>query len=85
MSGYIDAVKAAEMVSDAKEVKHGEWLVTAYLPDNDDVVIIPFKEHQHDDPYCSICGKYALLNGGEKYVISNYCPSCGVRMDRKKD
>lgn len=79
--GWLNSLINEQPTADVKEVKHGEWLVTAFLSDSDDVVIIPFKEHQHDDPYCSICGKYALLNGGEEYVISNFCPSCGARMD----
>lgn len=67
------------------EVKHGEWVVEAFPVDGDDVVILPYKEHQHNEPFCSICHKYALLNGGEEYVTSNYCPNCGAKMDGGKD
>ena len=67
-------------VVECAEVKHGEWVVEAFPIDSDDVVIIPYKEHQHNEPFCSICHKYALLNGGEEYVTSNYCPNCGAKM-----
>ena len=63
-----------------KSQSEGEWVVEAYPVDSDEVIIIPYKEHQHNEPYCSICGEYALLNGGEEYVTSNFCPNCGARM-----
>lgn len=31
--------------------------------------------------HCSECLHPILLNGGEEYVFSNYCPNCGARMD----
>ena len=27
---------------------------------------------------CSCCGKYALLDGVEDFVLSNFCPDCGA-------
>ena len=69
--------------ADVVEVRHGEWVVEAYPVDSDEVVILPYKDHQHNDPFCSICGEHALLNGGEEYVTSNYCPNCGAKMDGK--
>ena len=77
------AIKELIPAADVVEVRHGEWLVEAYPVDSDEVVIFPYKEHQHNDPFCSICGKHALLNGGEEYVVSNYCPNCGAKMDGK--
>jgi hypothetical protein len=32
------------------------------------------------EPYCSVCGEYALQLGFEKHA-SNYCPNCGAKMD----
>lgn len=31
--------------------------------------------------HCSECLHPILLNGGEEYVFSNYCPHCGAKMD----
>ena len=63
-----------------RKQSEGEWVVKAYPVDSDEVVILPYEEHQHNEPFCSICNAYALLNGGEEYVISNYCPNCGAKM-----
>lgn len=45
---------------------------------------MPYNEYQHSNPICSICRKTALLDGGEDYVASPYCPNCGARMDYKE-
>lgn len=34
--------------------------------------------------HCSECLHTALLDGGEEYVLSNFCPHCGAKMDRKE-
>lgn len=68
---------------DVAEVRHGEWEVDAYK--GDEIVRIPYKVHQHDEPYCSLCGTYALLDGKEDYVPSNFCPECGACMDGGKE
>jgi PHP family Zn ribbon phosphoesterase len=71
----------------AEEMEHkedmrveAEWMVKAYK--GDEIVNIPYIEHQHqyDAPFCSRCRKYALLDGVEKCVASNYCPHCGAKM-----
>ena len=67
--------------ADVVEVRHGEWVVDAY--NGDEIVRIPYIVHQHDEPYCSLCGTYALLDGKEDYVPSNFCPRCGAKMDRE--
>ena len=64
---------------DAVPVVHGEWLVEAYTAD-DSIVVIPYRKHQHSEPFCSRCGHRALLNGCGDYVASNYCPHCGAKM-----
>lgn len=64
--------------ADVEEVRHGEWVVDAY--NGDEIVRIPYAVHQHNDPYCSLCGSYALLDGKEDYVISNFCHRCGAKM-----
>ncbi len=69
--------------ADVQEVKHGEWVVEAYDDDNR-MMIIPYVKHQHSEPFCSNCGKRAVLNGAEDYVTSRYCPHCGAKMGRRK-
>lgn len=61
-----------------RKQSEGEWLVEAYK--EDEIITIPYIEHQHNEPFCSRCGKYALLDGKEDYVASNYCPNCGAKM-----
>ena len=36
------------------------------------------------EPYCSVCGEYALQLGFEKHA-SNYCPNCGADMRERKE
>lgn len=64
---------------DAVEVVHAEWLVAAYAEDGS-IVVIPYRKHQCNIPFCSWCQHHALLNCGE-YITSNYCPNCGAKMD----
>ena len=46
---------------------------------------MPYNEYQHSNPICSVCRKTALLDGGEDYVTSPYCPNCGAWMDGDDD
>lgn len=77
-------IKAVDMFPTAYvvEVRHGEWVVDAY--NGDEIVRIPYVIHEHDEPYCSLCGTYALLDGKEDYVPSNFCPRCGAKMDGER-
>lgn len=68
--------------ADVVEDRHGEWVVDAYK--GDEIVRIPYVVHEHDEPYCSLCGTYALLDGKEDYVPSNFCPRCGAKMDGER-
>lgn len=84
-SGIADEIidiLTAETTADVVEVKHGEWVVDAYK--GDEIVRIPYVIHEHDEPYCSLCGTYALLDGKEDYAPSNYCPHCGAKMDGER-
>lgn len=84
MSKYIDAVKAAEIVSERHKIPLRELVDTfAEVPPAD----VKEVKHAHwtdavsDCWHCSECLHSILLNGGEEYVFSNYCPNCGARMD----
>ena len=62
-----------------REQGEGEWLAEVYK--GDEIIRTPnIKRHQHAELFCSLCGKYALLDGVEDYVPSNYCPNCGAKM-----
>lgn len=74
-----DKCKQYKPTADVVEVVHGEWLVSAW--DGEKEITIPYQEHEHIDPYCSICQSQALLDGEELGVASNYCPNCGAKMD----
>ena len=41
---------------------------------------IPTFDHI-DELTCSVCGKHSLLDEYEEEIPSNYCPSCGAKMD----
>lgn len=74
-------------------VRHSEWVI---YEDDDFDYEEPIKvteetlwqeEHNHPchtPPQCKECHFHALLNGGEEYVLSNCCPSCGAEMDLKE-
>ncbi len=73
--------------ADVAAVKHGEWLTKEYQygKDNEGDEWVEKTAEQGDCAYCSLCLKDALLNGGEEYVLSNYCPNCGAKMDGKEN
>lgn len=77
----IDGSKPDEAtVCDMQEIKHGKWLVKEFDLKELEEYIHPY-DGLHGTPFCSMCGRNALLNGAEEYVDSNYCPYCGTKMD----
>ena len=65
----IEAVPAADVV----EVRHGRWLTTDAYPHH---------------LYCSVCYKTYAKNAkwvNELDLPTNYCPSCGARMDKEDE
>ncbi len=65
--------------SDVKEVKRSKWVVDAY-DNQDNILVIDYIAHEHSMPYCFLCKGEALLDGGEEYVASDFCPHCGADM-----
>lgn len=55
------------------EIKHGEWISVPEMWGAFDIRY-----------YCSECGKDAIINNSERYVLSDYCPHCGAIMDNKR-
>ena len=75
----INRVKHIEN-ADVIEIKHGEWVVNAW--NGKRWVIIPYKQGQHTEPFCSCCKETAMRGSRSgNYEISNYCPNCGAKMD----
>ena len=70
---------AEQPTADVKEVKSSKWVVDAY-DNQDNIVVLDYIPHQHSMPYCSRCKGEALLDGGEEYVASDFCPHCGADM-----
>ena len=66
---YIESLPPADVV----KVKHGEWMS---VPETRGAFDIRY--------YCSECGKDAIINNNERYVLSDYCPHCFAKMDGKK-
>ena len=73
--------------SDVAPVVHGRWVAQCIVETDGGWALedAPYNEYQHSNPICSICRKTALLDGGEDYVASPYCPKCGARMDGDSD
>lgn len=71
---------------DVAPVVHGRWTAQCVVKTDCGWTLedMPYNEYQHSNPICSICRKTALLDGGEDYVASPYCPNCGARMDYKE-
>ena len=72
--------------ADVAPVVHGRWTAQCVVETDGGWTLedMPYNEYQHSNPICSICRKTALLDGGEDYVASPYCPNCGARMDYKE-
>ncbi len=68
---------------DVAPVVHGRWVAQCVVETDGGWTLedMPYNEYQHSNPICSICRKTALLDGGEDYVASPYCPNCGARMN----
>lgn len=69
--------------ADVSPVVHGRWTAQCVVETDGgwELEDMPYNEYQHSNPICSVCRKTALLDGGEDYVTSPYCPNCGARMD----
>lgn len=74
-----------EPTADVVEVRHGEWLTKEYFYGKDGECDgwVEKPAENGDCAYCSSCHEHALLNGGEEYELSNYCPNCGAKMDKE--
>lgn len=72
--------------ADVAPVVHGRWTAQCVVELDGGWTLedVPYNEYQHSNPICSVCRKTALLDGGEDYVASPYCPNCGARMDYKE-
>ena len=73
--------------ADVAPVVHGQWTAQCVVELDGGWTLedVPYNEYQHSNPICSVCRKTALLDGGEDYVTSPYCPNCGARMDGDSD
>lgn len=71
--------------ADVAPVVRGKWVAQCVVETDGGWTLedMPYNERQHSNPICSICRKTALLDGGEDYVTSPYCPACGAKMDGK--
>lgn len=66
--------------------KEALWIRSVYDFHHYKTVYIAFDERTFKNPsnlFCSACKMPALLNGVEEEVPSNYCPNCGIKMNRQ--
>lgn len=76
---FLEAILRAKNAPtlDYAPVKRGEW-----EKDKDDL----FWGNSFIHMRCSLCGSEAHLNRfGMAYMLSQFCPNCGARMDGKED
>lgn len=60
---------------DAEPVRHGKWLKPSRM--------LP---HEYlDNKRCSVCANFALNDRLGRVRLSNYCPSCGAKMDNERE
>lgn len=83
--GYEDALSAVENepTADVQKVRRGVWLpileseITGWNP-----------EFAGRDPVggyiCSICKNEAIYSCNDEWVLSDFCPYCGAKMDGGK-
>lgn len=81
----LEAINDAPTI-DAEPVRHGRWITYLYMyayetgKEEDEWQVVD-AEDDGRIAHCSLCGGFALLDGGEDYVHSKYCPHCGAKMD----
>ena len=89
MARYIDAVKAAEIISERVNIPLDDLFdVFAEIP-TADVVEVKHGEWTRDDTVlsgiyynCSICGNLADKDSNGNYIVlTPYCSLCGAKMD----
>ena len=99
MARYIDAEKQVDQgfledwyISSVMDTDEPVWTEEHIRELTGDFILIPRTEETAkiiqgewtDKKKCSICSFPALLDGGEEYVFSKFCPNCGAKMDGKK-
>lgn len=70
--------------ADVKPVTYGCW-----VPVNESEITGRNPEFAGRDPIggfeCSHCGEEAILNCNDEFVLSDYCPNCGAKMDGENE
>jgi len=71
---------------DAVPVVHGNWITKEYMYGDPDVGLEDMwvdRLAEATDYYaeCSMCGKNAGYDGEGSLILSDFCPSCGAKMD----
>ena len=71
---------------DTTPVAHGVWITKEYMCGDPDVGLEDMwidRLAEATDYYaeCSICGKNAGYDGEGNLILSDFCPSCGTKMD----
>ena len=91
MKEYIERAAVEEMLENAQLISDGEYC--GYCTEDVNLGSIPaadVAEVRHgrwiDDGVCSECGFDAMYYKGiPAQVYTDYCPSCGARMDKEDE
>ena len=67
-------------ISDVLPLVYGRWIP---IPENEITGFNPdFAGCNPIAGYvCSVCRKEAILDCNDEFVLSNYCPNCGAKLD----
>ena len=63
-----EAIKMATEALEKESKKTGRWI----------------KDSPWIKPYCSECGKSCIGTHGFDYLITDFCPNCGAKMESEK-
>lgn len=69
-------VEEAPTITYEDLVPHGRWIITKEYDEIIDLEIVKYT--------CSVCGKYHLT-GAEVNLATNFCSSCGAKMNGEKN
>ena len=92
MSDYIDRQAAIEAVGDIHPLDYNSQAIANRLKSLPSADVAPVRHGRWIDetfsfsrPRCSVCGELCIGLHAFSYVLTDYCPHCGARMDGEQD
>ena len=92
MSDYIDRQAAIDAVGDVHPLDYNSRAIANRLKSLPSADVEPVRHGRWIDetfsfsrPRCSVCGELCIGLHAFSYVLTDYCPHCGARMDGEAD